>query len=61
VPALEAFIFMPNSRLQAPWIVVSTIWNHAFLMDIEARRQNRAWPRPSAGEMADLAAFLARR
>jgi mono/diheme cytochrome c family protein len=45
----------------SPWITVSTIWNHAFLMDIEARRQRRAWPRLSAAEMADLAAFLAHR
>ena len=45
----------------SPWIAVSTIWNHAFLMDIEARRQNQAWPQLSATEMADLAAFLAHR
>ena len=42
----------------SPWITVSTIWNHAFLMDIETRMQNRAWPRLTAAEMADLAAFL---
>jgi mono/diheme cytochrome c family protein len=45
----------------SPWIAVSTIWNHAFLMDIEARRQNRPWPRLTAAEMADIAAFLAHR
>jgi mono/diheme cytochrome c family protein len=45
----------------SPWIVVSTIWNHAFLTDIDTRRQKRAWPRLSADEMADLAAFLVRR
>ena len=43
------------------WITVSTMWNHAFLMDIEARRQHRPWPRLSSAEMADLAAFLAHR
>jgi mono/diheme cytochrome c family protein len=45
----------------SPWITVSTLWNHAFLMDIETRMQHRAWPRLSAAEMADLAAFLAHR
>jgi mono/diheme cytochrome c family protein len=45
----------------SPWIVVSTIWNHAFLMDIETRRQNRPWLLLSPAEMADLAAFLAHR
>jgi hypothetical protein len=45
----------------SPWIVVSTIWNHAFLMNIEAGRQNRPWPLLNAAEMADLAAFLSHR
>ena len=45
----------------SPWITVSTMWNHAFLMDIETRRRNRPWPRLSAADMADLAAFLAHR
>jgi mono/diheme cytochrome c family protein len=45
----------------SPWIAVSAMWNHAFLMEIEARRHQRAWPRLSRAEMADLAAFLARR
>jgi mono/diheme cytochrome c family protein len=43
----------------SPWIAVSAMWNHAFLMDIEARRHKRAWPQLSSAEMADLAAFLA--
>jgi mono/diheme cytochrome c family protein len=49
------------SGFDSPWIVVATMWNHAFLMDIEARRHNRAWPQLSPLEMADLAAFLAHR
>jgi mono/diheme cytochrome c family protein len=49
------------SGFDSPWIVVSTMWNHAFLMDIEARRHKRAWPRLSPVEMADLAAFLSHR
>ena len=49
------------SGFDSPWIVISTMWNHAFLMDIEARRHKRAWPRLSPGEMADLAAFLSHR
>lgn len=49
------------SGFDSPWITISTIWNHAFLMDIETRRQNRLWPRLTAAEMADLVAFLAHR
>jgi cytochrome c2 len=52
----------PFSRwngFDSPWIAVSTMWNHAFLMDIEARRHKRPWPLMSPDEMADLAAFLA--
>lgn len=44
-----------------PWIVVSTMWNHTFLMELEARKQGRTWPRLSADEMADVAAFLTHR
>jgi cytochrome c551/c552 len=44
-----------------PWIVVATMWNHTFLMELETRKQGRTWPRLSAEEMADLAAFLAHR
>ena len=44
-----------------PWIVVSTMWNHTFLMELETRKQGRTWPRLSADEMADVAAFLAHR
>ena len=45
----------------SPWIAVSTIWNHPFLMDIETPTQNRTWPQLIAAEMADIAAFLAHR
>ena len=53
--------FDRRTGFDSPWIVVSTIWNHAFLMNIEAGRQNRAWPQLNAAEMRDLAAFLAHR
>ena len=49
------------SGFDSSWITISTIWNHAFLMDIKTHRQNRPWPRLTAAEMADLAAFLAHR
>jgi cytochrome c551/c552 len=44
-----------------PWIVMSTMWNHTFPMELETRKQGRTWPRLSADEMADVAAFLAHR
>ena len=49
------------SGVDSPWITVSTMWNRVFLMDIETRHQNRPWPRLTAPEMADFAAFPAHR
>lgn len=44
--------------LDSPWSVVAQMWNHAFLMQLETQAQRGSWTRLSAGEMADLVAFL---
>jgi mono/diheme cytochrome c family protein len=40
------------------WSVVAQMWNHAFLMQLETEGQRAGWQQLSAGEMADLVAFL---
>ncbi len=40
--------------LDSPWNIVAQMWNHMFLMQV----QRNAWTQLSAGEMADLVAFL---
>jgi len=37
---------------------VAQMWNHAFLMELDRQGQRVSWPRFTAGEMADLVAFL---
>jgi len=44
--------------IDSPWTVLSVMWNHAFLMELESQSQKRAWPRLRSDEMADLVAFL---
>jgi mono/diheme cytochrome c family protein len=44
--------------LETPWSVVAQMWNHAFLMRLEAQGQGGSWAPLSAAEMADLVAFL---
>jgi cytochrome c551/c552 len=44
--------------LDSPWAVVTQMWNHAFLMELETQSQRAKWPRLTAAEMADLVAFL---
>ena len=44
--------------LDSPWVIVSLMWNHAFLMEVTAQAQGRVWPRFTAEEMGDLVAFL---
>jgi cytochrome c551/c552 len=44
--------------LESPWAVVAQMWNHAFLMELDRQGQRVSWPRFTAGEMADLVAFL---
>jgi len=51
----------PRERIHVHWIVVSTMSNHTFLMELETRKQGRTWPRLSAEEMADVATFLTHR
>jgi mono/diheme cytochrome c family protein len=43
---------------ESPWSVVAQMWNHSFLMVLEAERPPVAWVRLSPDEMADLVAFL---
>jgi cytochrome c551/c552 len=44
--------------LETPWSVVAQMWNHSFLMQLEAQAGGTTWPSVSADEMADLVAFL---
>jgi hypothetical protein len=44
--------------LESPWSVVAQMWNHSFLMQLEAQGQRSTWTQLSVGEMADLVAFL---
>jgi cytochrome c2 len=46
--------------LDSPTVVVSALWNHAFVMASSMNARGRSWPRLSAEEMADLVAFLQR-
>ena len=42
----------------SPWNIVAQMWNHAFLMQLEAREQGAAWAPLSETEMSDLVAYL---
>jgi hypothetical protein len=44
--------------LESPWTVVAQMWNHAFLMELERQGQGGAWAPLTAGEMADLVAYV---
>jgi mono/diheme cytochrome c family protein len=44
--------------LDSPTMVMSTLWNHAFLMEAIMQAQEVAWPHFSSEEMADLMVFL---
>ncbi len=44
--------------LESPWTVVAQMWNHAFLMELERQGQGVTWAPLSAGEMADLVAYV---
>jgi cytochrome c len=55
-PAAESL-----SRLKgvdSPWTIISTMWNHGFLMESMTDRSKGAWPRLTSDEMSDLVAFL---
>jgi hypothetical protein len=42
----------------SPWSIVAQMWNHAFLMQLDAQEQGIAWAPLSDVEMADLVAYL---
>lgn len=44
--------------IESPWTVTATMWNHAFLMETESRRQKTDLPRLTPDEMRDIAAAL---
>jgi mono/diheme cytochrome c family protein len=44
--------------LDSPWTIISTMWNHSFLMALETEAQKAAWPALSSDELADIVAFL---
>jgi mono/diheme cytochrome c family protein len=50
--------FTQLKGLDSPDIVLSTLWNHSFIMEPIMRQQQLAWPQFRAEEMADLMAFL---
>jgi mono/diheme cytochrome c family protein len=43
--------------LDSPTAVIAAMWNHTLITEAESGRQ-LTWPMFTAGEMADLAAFL---
>jgi mono/diheme cytochrome c family protein len=48
------------SRLKgvdSPWTIISSVWNHGFLMQ-SMTAGTGAWPRLTSDEMADLVAYL---
>jgi mono/diheme cytochrome c family protein len=48
------------SRLKgvnSPWTIISSMWNHGFLME-SMTAGTGAWPRLTSAEMADLVTFL---
>ena len=45
-------------RPQGAYELAGRLWNHAPAMFVVLRQEGRAWPEISAGEMADLMAYL---
>jgi mono/diheme cytochrome c family protein len=54
----RAHDFAQIPGLSSPTVVVSALWNHAFVMASNMKIHRRPWPRLSPKEMADLIAFL---
>jgi hypothetical protein len=47
----------PTAGFDSPAAVIAAMWNHTLINETESGRQ-LTWPMFTAGEMADLAAFL---
>ena len=47
----------PTAGFDSPATVIAAMWNHTLITEAESGRQ-LTWPMFTAGEMADLAAFL---
>ncbi|MBI4589000.1 MAG: c-type cytochrome, partial [Candidatus Rokubacteria bacterium] len=45
-------------NLDSPATVISTLWNHSFIMEHRAERRKVSWPEFKPEEMAHLVAFL---
>lgn len=54
----SAVDFAQVPGLGSPTVVVSALWNHAFVMESSMKGRGIPWPRLSPEAMADLVAFL---
>jgi len=48
----------PLKGPDSPWTIMAMLWNHGFLMAVTPDDPRAGWPRLTAGELADVVAFL---